>query len=100
MNFLKKNEGKIIYDWFMKNASKFGFCKPYNELSKRNQKGYYLEKWHWSYYPIAFRLQQEWEKQYKNKKITFYNKFSGSKVLQTKALDYVTSVNKSCLKLN
>ncbi|HMV43977.1 MAG TPA: M15 family metallopeptidase [Leptospiraceae bacterium] len=94
--FTGKGNGAFLYEWLQKNAHKYGFCQPYNELSKRNNKGYNEEKWHWSYARVANQLQKEWEEAYKKKEITFTGKFSGSDVLGDRPLEYVTSINSDC----
>lgn len=51
-NYFNSQEGKKVYDWMVKNASKFGYFQTYT--SKVNGRtGYEEEKWHWSYMPIA-----------------------------------------------
>jgi hypothetical protein len=94
--FSGKGNGAFLYEWLQKNAAKFGFCQPYNELSKRNQKGYNEEKWHWSYAPVANQLQKDWEEAFKKKEITFTGRFSGSDLLADRPLEYVTSINPDC----
>lgn len=94
--FTGKGNGAYLYEWLQKNASKFGFCQPYNELSKRGHKGYNEEKWHWSYAPVANQLQKDWEEAFKKKEIAFAGKFSGSDLLSEKPLDYVTAINSDC----
>ncbi|MBP9887244.1 MAG: M15 family metallopeptidase [Leptospiraceae bacterium] len=98
--FSGKGNGAFLYEWLQKNASKFGFCQPYNELSKRGGKGYNEEKWHWSYAPIANQLQKDWEESFKNKEINFVGKFSGSELLGVRPLEYVTSINSECKQIN
>ncbi len=51
-------KGKEAYTWLTQNASRFGFCQPYQESpEKRNPRtftyGYNEEKWHWSYKPVS-----------------------------------------------
>ena len=50
--------GKKVYNWLNKNASKYGFCQPYNDKKATNRSGYEPEKWHWSYIPLASRFQK------------------------------------------
>lgn len=51
--------GKKFYDWMTENGPKYGFCQPYKgKPSQRRQGyqyGYEVEKWHWSYLPLAER---------------------------------------------
>jgi hypothetical protein len=96
--FQGSGKGKILYDWLLENAGKFGFCQPYNELSKRFGKGYQEERWHWSYAPISTKLQKEWINAYKSKQIQMDGSFLGSDTLGDKALIYVESTNSDCQK--
>ena len=45
--------GKLVYEWLLKNAGKFGFCQVYSEKGQNRKFGYEEEKWHWSYLPLA-----------------------------------------------
>lgn len=95
--FEKGGKGEFLYSWLQENASKFGFCQPYNEYSKRGEKGYYLERWHWSYKPVSSKLEKEWQKAYQSKKIIIKGKFMGSNTMSDDLpLTYVTSVNTDC----
>ena len=95
--YQKGGRGEFIYQWMKKNAARYGFCQPYNELAKRNNKGYNEEKWHWSYKPLSSIYTREWIKLYKEGKISFKGKFAGSDSLGSRPLDYVSSINKDCL---
>lgn len=96
--FEKGGKGEFLYTWLQKNASSFGFCQPYNDYSERNNKGYFLERWHWSYSPVSSKLQEEWLELYKAKKISINGKFLGSEEFsESMPITYVSSINKSCL---
>ncbi len=97
--FENNGKGKILYEWLIKNAASYGFCQPYNELSKRNGKGYQEEKWHWSYAPISVKLQKDWIAAYQDKKIQISGTFLGSEILGDAALTYVMSTNSDCKKI-
>ncbi|MDR2835834.1 MAG: M15 family metallopeptidase [Bacteroidales bacterium] len=43
-------EGTKTYKWLQENAHKFGFYQPFTAGRKT---GYFEEKWHWSYKPLA-----------------------------------------------
>lgn len=95
--FEKGGKGEFLYNWLQKNAASFGFCQPYNEISERNNKGYYLERWHWSYFPISSKLQDEWIDAYREKKVVIKGKFLGSETFTDDLpITYVSSINKSC----
>jgi len=52
-SYFEKGAGLKTYLWLVANAHKYGFCQVYNDKSINNRKGYEMEKWHWSYMPIA-----------------------------------------------
>ena len=89
--------GEYIYKWLSANARKYGFCQPYNEYEKRNNKGYNEERWHWSYRPAAKILQRDWNSLLDSGEINFNGAFSGSDLLGSRPRDYVNSVNRECL---
>ena len=92
-------KGEFLYAWLKENAWKFGFCQPYNEHSARNNTGYFEEKWHWSYFPVANKLLKNWVKALKNKKIKLEGAYLGSEHLTDSTLmAYVTSISTSCRK--
>jgi hypothetical protein len=94
--FENDGKGEFLYKWLRKNASKYGFCQPYNDLSFRDSMGYQEEKWHWSYVPIAKSLQNTWLDLHKKGKIKM-DGYSGSKILQDLAPIYVRSVSAECI---
>lgn len=60
-SYFEKGVGKKEYNWLLKNANKYGFYQVYTS-KKDGRDGYNLERWHWSYIPLA------------NKYLKFYNK--------------------------
>lgn len=50
--FESTEEGKIVYDWLVRNAEHYGFFQPYTSKSS-GRTGYEEEKWHWSFAPIS-----------------------------------------------
>ncbi len=50
--YFESGKGKKEYDWLVKNAHEFGFYQVYTDKSS-GRTGYDLEKWHWSYLPLA-----------------------------------------------
>jgi LAS superfamily LD-carboxypeptidase LdcB len=59
-SYFNSGEGKLEYNWLLNNAHTYGFYQVYtNKESGRT--GYNLEKWHWSYMPLA------------NQYLTYYN---------------------------
>lgn len=51
--YYQSEKGKQMYDWMLKNASRFGFYQPFTKLDRLRPSGYQEEKWHWSYKPLA-----------------------------------------------
>lgn len=45
--------GRKVYKWLSENAWKYGFFQPYTPIDNVRNSGYYEEKWHWSYKPLA-----------------------------------------------
>lgn len=49
-------EGAATYAWLDANAAQFGFCQVYSEKGVARPAGYEMEKWHWSYMPLASKF--------------------------------------------
>lgn len=49
-------EGVAVYDWLVRNASDYGFCQVYTAKGADRPVGYEIEKWHWSYMPLASKF--------------------------------------------
>lgn len=45
--------GAKTYDWLVQNAADYGFCQVYTQKGPNRPTGYAMEKWHWSYMPLA-----------------------------------------------
>ena len=98
-SFYEKGMGKKVYHWLQNNAKKYGFCQPYQlDVDKRNElgikNGYLEEKWHWSYFPIANPLYQEYIKKYPFP----FSSFSGYAIAKQYILDYVHNIHTSCFQ--
>ena len=72
-----------LKEWMDINAEKFGFCRPYNNNSKR--KGFKYEPWHYSYAPIAIPM------------LEAYNKLNLNNLLVQKDLKGYQHLNKEFL---
>ena len=57
-SYFTSNKGKEVDSWLFENAGKFGFQCVYTDKSITKRMGYELEKWHWSYMPIATKYLQ------------------------------------------
>lgn len=51
-SYFASGKGKKIYDWLTNNAYKYGFYQVYTD-KVNGRTGYNLERWHWSYLPLA-----------------------------------------------
>lgn len=51
-SYFNNGKGLAEYNWLVANAHRFGFYQVYTDKST-GRTGYNLEKWHWSYLPIA-----------------------------------------------
>lgn len=57
LNYFETTEGQKAYKWMCENAPKYGFYQVY---TKGRSTGYYEEKWHWSYMPVAGNYQKQY----------------------------------------
>ncbi|NRD21361.1 M15 family metallopeptidase [Winogradskyella eckloniae] len=51
-SYFSSGKGQDIYNWLQTNANAYGFYQVYTEKTN-GRTGYNLEKWHWSYLPLA-----------------------------------------------
>ena len=51
-SYFEKGQGKNEYEWLLKNANSYGFYQMYTNRTA-GRTGYNLERWHWSYMPLA-----------------------------------------------
>lgn len=68
--YFKSGEGLKVYQWLKKNANKFGFYQPYTKKSRNGRTGYNMEKWHWSYMPLADKFLSYYNKHITDKDIS------------------------------
>lgn len=97
LSYFNSEKGKKEYNWMNENASKFGFCQPYNKKDAINPRtGYSEEKWHWSYLPISKDLTNKYSSFVKEADI---KGFSGDKYIPKINIitNYVLGINPDCL---
>lgn len=94
--WFEKGEGKLMWDWLESNAVKFGFCRPYTSKDEQRPDGYYEERWHWSYMPLARYFTDLARSEHNNDKISG---FMGAEVAnEIRVVEkYVFGINKDCL---
>lgn len=51
-DYFLRGEGLRLYRWMQANAPRFGYWQVYTDKAS-GRKGYEMERWHWSYMPIA-----------------------------------------------
>ncbi|WP_298289041.1 M15 family metallopeptidase [uncultured Lutibacter sp.] len=90
-SYFERGKGKKEYEWLLKNANDFGFYQVYtNKINGRT--GYNLEKWHWSYLPLASKYLD-----YYNENITYedINGFKGSELAEEVKIitEYVNGIS-------
>ncbi|WP_400078483.1 M15 family metallopeptidase [Winogradskyella sp. R77965] len=75
-SYFSSGNGKTVYDWLNANANDFGFYQVYTQKDS-GRTGYNLEKWHWSYLPLASKYLE-----FYNDNITYkdINGFIGSEL--------------------
>jgi LAS superfamily LD-carboxypeptidase LdcB len=96
-SYFEKGQGLKEYTWLKKNAAKYGFCQVYDDKKLTNRTGYELEKWHWSYMPIANLFLQQYKEKITYKDI---NNFIGATYAGNKKIDmipnFVAGISKEC----
>jgi LAS superfamily LD-carboxypeptidase LdcB len=94
--YYEKGDGRVLYDWMVKNAPQYGFCMPYGPGRK---KGYAEERWHWSYRPLADIFLLQWNFSYADDPKFFFRagRFSGLSSAAGAAPVYVNAVSGGCL---
>lgn len=77
-SYFENGKGKEEYEWLVKNANDFGFYQVYTN-KENGRTGYNLEKWHWSFLPLASRYLN-----YYNENITYSDirDFKGSELAE------------------
>lgn len=80
-SYFEYGKGKLEYLWLLKHANAYGFYQVYT--SKNNGRtGYNLERWHWSYMPLA------------NRYLRFYNKhINASDIIGFKGAELATELH-------
>ena len=90
-SYFSSGKGLKEYNWLIQNANTFGFYQVYTEKNDVRT-GYNLEKWHWSYLPLASQYLQ-----FYNKYIVIddINGFKGFEVAQQLSVitDYVNGIS-------
>ncbi|MFA6301385.1 MAG: M15 family metallopeptidase [Candidatus Paceibacterota bacterium] len=94
--YFETKNGERVYEWLTENAPLFGFCQPYTLGGTTRPTGYYEEKWHWSYLPLAKTFTEEYKNLITERDI---NSFDGDQYVPGLDLinNYVLGINPNCL---
>ena len=90
--YYKSGDGAVLYEWMVANGARYGFCQPYTAGRKS---GYFEERWHWSYLPLARRFLADWQTMVAARYPAGKN-FAGSSSSTDLAKIYVESINPDC----
>ncbi len=95
-SYFNSGKGLKEYEWLTTHANDFGFYQVYTEKNK-DRTGYNLEKWHWSYLPLASKYLELYNKRIINDDI---NGFSGYEQAQKIMIIkyYVNGISKEAKK--
>lgn len=61
-SYFDSGEGLAIYTWLREHASQYGFCQVYTDKTISGRTGYEMEKWHWSYMPLADQMLKDYNR--------------------------------------
>lgn len=91
-SYFNSGKGLAAYKWLTTHANSFGYYQVYTEKDN-NRTGYNLEKWHWSYLPLASKYLEFYNKRIINDDI---NNFSGFEQAQKVMIikNYVNGISK------
>jgi len=97
-SYFNSGKGLKEYQWLATYANTFGFYQVYTDKSN-GRTGYHLEKWHWSYLPLASKYLAFYNANISEKDISG---FKGSEfALQLRIIeDYVNGISKKAINYN
>jgi LAS superfamily LD-carboxypeptidase LdcB len=97
-SYFHSGKGLETYEWLKTYANDFGFHQVYTKKDEYRT-GYNLEKWHWSYLPLASKYLEFYNKRIINDDI---NAFSGYEQAQKVMIikDYVNGISKKAKDYN
>jgi LAS superfamily LD-carboxypeptidase LdcB len=92
-SYFNSGKGLSEYEWLITHANHFGFYQVYTEKNK-NRTGYNLEKWHWSYLPLASKYLDFYNKRVINDDINGFEGFQQAQKVKI-IKDYVNGIFKN-----
>ncbi|NNE29533.1 MAG: M15 family metallopeptidase [Saprospiraceae bacterium] len=93
-SYFSQGQGLKEYEWLLKHAEEFGFCQPY---TPNRPTGYFEERWHWSFIPLAGEITKQAGERIKENMISG---FAGAEqAAQISVVEkYILGINPECLK--
>jgi len=91
-SYFSSGKGKATYNWLQANANNYGFYQVYTN-KENGRTGCNLEKWHWSYLPLASRYLDFYNT---NVTISDISGFEGSELAKDLNIieDYINGISK------
>lgn len=92
-SYFEKGQGKKEYTWIVENANNYGFHQVYTS-KEQGRTGYNLERWHWSYLPLANTYLKFYNTHIQDSDI---NDFKGSELSKNLKIisNYVNGISKN-----
>jgi D-alanyl-D-alanine carboxypeptidase len=94
-SYFESGRGLKEYEWLKANAGRYGFCQVYTEKGTERPDGYEMEKWHWSYLPLAKPLTEMAKEQLKNENISGFKGAEAATKIDV-VQKYVLGIHPSC----
>jgi D-alanyl-D-alanine carboxypeptidase len=97
-SYFNSGKGLKEYEWLTTNANTFGFYQVYTEKNQ-DRTGYNLEKWHWSYLPLASKYLKFYNTKIINDDINGFDGYEQAQ--QVKIINnYVNGISKKAKEYN
>ncbi len=95
--YWEKGKGLETFLWLQTHAAEYGFCQTYSDFGESRQTGYQVEKWHWSYLPLAKTFTEAYPRLINDSLIATFS-FSGAETaLELEIIKkYVQGINYLC----
>ncbi len=94
--YFESGDGKKLYDWLLQHAASYGFCQPYTAKGQNRPEGYFEEKWHWSYLPVATPLTRQAKEKLTDDMIKGFKGSEMAKEIEV-VRKYILGINQECL---
>jgi LAS superfamily LD-carboxypeptidase LdcB len=91
-SYFHSGKGLKAYQWLKTYANAYGFYQVYTEKDQ-NRTGYNLEKWHWSYLPLASKYLAFYNKQISTSDITGFSGYDQAQEVMI-IKNYVNGISK------